>query len=437
MLPQRNNHEFLKMIPKPIVLSGQERNSLKVPLDVFINDDGTLKFHETVDRGLIEVRQGAQGLELKLGGIVGRLAITKTHVIDISPKFSMGNLARLMAISDERLSNRVEVDRLYSLSNPNGFLPELLIKSFAQYLEKSVQEGLHRQYIKKISSTSVRPKVNFNKSAQQFWSRGKLTEAITEQFQFDYDNIENQILKAACLIAISLSKSTIGMSADIAIFADTLRSLDRVSIERPQALLERFSISGSRIPSFKTNLHKSVEIAIELIKRSGILYDRFDGSISLPSYLLNLEDAFESYVRNVLRSGLSKKTNSIQIGDGNETKWQKPLFDDNAGSKAQPDFIVQLAGESTPKLIGDVKYKRKVAVEDRYQIISHALSYKCKLAIIVTPSLHGETSKLTRVGKLGPSSNEIEIYEHRMDLSGDMIQEEDTLCKAILKIMNI
>lgn len=423
------------MIAKVIVLAGEERNSIKVPLDVFVNDDGSLKFHQTLDRGLIEVRQGRDGLELKIGGIVGRLPITKTHVIDISPKFSMGNLSRLMAISDETLSRRSDVERLYSKSSPNGFLPELLIRSLANYLQKASQEGLHRQYLKHVSGTSVRPKINFNKSAQIYWSRGKPTEAITEQFHFSFDNIENQILKSACYLALALTKPTTSMADEKMVFADTLRSLEQVSTVYAHTLLDFYNGSRSSIPSFKTNLQKSVDIAAELLKRSGILYDRFDGSISLPSYLINLEDAFESYVRNVLRTGLSKKSNKYQIGNGNQSKWQKPLFDDNSSSKAQPDIILQVEGDAAPKIICDVKYKRKVGVEDRYQIIAHALSYRCKIAIIVTPATPGQPSQLVRIGKLGPTHNEIEVFEHRMDLSGQMITDEEALCEAFLGVL--
>jgi len=414
------------------IVKSKERSSLEVSLNALVDANGKLKLLENVNRGQVEIRQGSNGLVIKIGGIVGRLPVTETLAIDISPKFSMSNLARLMAVSDENYKNLVEIERLYGVSNPDGFLPEILLRTFADYLTKAEGEGRHKEYQLETVGSSVRPKLNFQKSFQTFWAKGKLSHAVIERFEFTQDNIENRILKLGCKIALSLSEAGGDLSLERSTFANALRSMARISEIKNRVTIANLP-QVSSIPSFKVHYRKSVEIAFELISKSGLVFENTDSGLSLPSYLINLDNAFESYIRNVLRDKLRAVNSDFQVGDGNVHRWKKKLFDDNDAHDAKPDVLIYQKGSSVPKIVGDVKYKESISAGDRYQIISHALSYQAKRAIIVSPAKGNSTSSFGRVGRIGPPMHEIEMYHYQINLEGDLAIEETKMCDEISK----
>ena len=88
-------------------------------------------------------------------------------------------------------------------------------------------------------------------------------------------------------------------------------------------------------------------------------------------------------------------------------------------------------------MIGDVKYKIKPQETDRYQIVTHALSYQVNRAILIYPKkFNSARSGVHRLGIIGPSSNEIEIFEYYFDLSGDLEQEELLLKASVGALMH-
>lgn len=408
------------------VHKARERDAISIPFEFFIDSRGSVKFDKAINRGLVEVRQGLTGLVLKIGGVVGRLPLNEKHALDISPKFSMGNLSRIIALSDHTFSKQAEISRLYEITEPDGFLPELLLKSFCRALLHTQIEGRHRQYQKRTAMTSIRPRVNFQKSAQTLWSKGQMTNAVTDQFWFSDDNVENQILKHGCLIGHALCKSDHNLSKERNVFGRTLAEFKSVSLNSAQQLLSAYDPSFSTLPSFKTEHRKAVQIAIELIKRSGISYERFDSGLELPSFLIELDTVFESYVRNTLRSGLRALDTTISVGDGNLSQWQKPLFDDTNRGLAKPDILIKRSGAEAPLLVGDVKYKRddKIGAADRYQVISHALAHRCGTALIVSPARHNQASSMIRFGKIGGEENGIDLYHFTMNMSAKLEDAE-------------
>jgi 5-methylcytosine-specific restriction enzyme subunit McrC len=416
------------------ILKVQERGSVSVPLNVLVDVDGKLKFNRAIDRGLVEIRQGVSELYLKIGAVVGRLPLTAGYALDVAPKFPMSNLTRLLALSEEGFSKRADIFRLYEKSSPDGFVPELLVRSLAEHLHKASTEGYHREYLKQVKLTSIRPRINFGKSSQNCWARGQYTKAVTEQFQYTYDNLENQLLKLGCHVALAHCKNNKSANLDLPIISHTLSDLNAVSIKSPDVLLSDYAHRGSRIPTFKNGINKAVEISVELILRTGIVFDGFDEGIELPSFLINLDNVFEAYIRNVLRNGLSNLKSTAFVRDGNQKAWQKPFFDDTGAGLAKPDLLFFEGSKKQPCIIGDVKYKREIAVEDRYQVISHALSHSCNTAILVAPAESAQKAGLVRVGKLGPQGNEIELYEFRFDLEGTMANSEEALVRSISQL---
>src|SRR5690606_21275534 len=97
-------------------------------------------------------------------------------------------------------------------------------------------------------------------------------------------------------------------------------------------------------------------LAVEILKNSDFSLDTTTSGTDLESYIISLDDAFESYIRNILRNYVSPEGNRIGVLDGNIQRHQKPLFSDNKKYPVKPDLIMKVGKNIT--MIGDVKYKR-------------------------------------------------------------------------------
>lgn len=416
------------------VLPAQERSSLEIPHEYLFDDQGELKFRpDATDRSLVRVTQGRERMVLQIGGVIGRLPITERLALDISPKFSISNLARLLAFSDQSLDRQVGVDRLYDFTEWTGYLPELLLRSFASELRAMMQEGSHRNYQRVAREDIPKPKLNFRRSEQQFWGRGIPTRAVVEGFDFTLDNPANRIIKAGLRRAIPLANGHASLAKELTVFAETIRSYGLVSDAPRSSSARSFAVAVAELPRFKTHHGKALWIARELINRSSEVLNFADRRLSLPSYLINLDRVFESYIRNVLRNRLD--ASSATVKDGNLKGFTKDLLNDNDKFVVMPDILIFAKGTTEPKLIADVKYKIRPKEEDRYQIITHSLSYRCRLAMLIYPKRRGGPSGLVRLGEIGPKSFTIQLFEYHFELDGALEVTEDQLIEDAISLL--
>lgn len=414
------------------VIATRERGTVVVsPSDLF-SKNGNLRFlPDALDRSRIQINQGGNGIHLKIGGIIGRLPVTENLVLDISPKFPIGNLARLLSRSDQVLNRRVGADRLYDFTSWTGYLPELLLRSFAIQLRNVQTEGVHRNYIRNCRDDVPRPKIDFRKSEQAFWARGIPTRAKIEAFDFSTNNAVNRILKAALLVGLSLTDGEATLNNERQIFAENLKSYARISAAAADNIEYIYEDAVATLPHFKIGHHKALEVARELIRRSSPLLEFADRRVRLPSFIINLDTVFESYIRNCLRNDLQTLHPGSQVNDGNEAGYSKSLLNDNQKFTIKPDLIFRRSTDEPPFLIGDLKYKTKPTEDDRYQILTHTLSYQCKKAILIYPKRSGRAGGLIRIGQIGPTEFPIELFEYHFDLSSDLEKEEQSIAVAI------
>ena len=375
------------------VIATRERGTVVVsPSDLF-SKNGNLRFlPDALDRSRIQINQGGNGIHLKIGGIIGRLPVTENLVLDISPKFPIGNLARLLSRSDQVLNRRVGADRLYDFTSWTGYLPELLLRSFAIQLP---------------------------------------TRAKIEAFDFSTNNAVNRILKAALLVGLSLTDGEATLNNERQIFAENLKSYARISAAAADNIEYIYEDAVATLPHFKIGHHKALEVARELIRRSSPLLEFADRRVRLPSFIINLDTVFESYIRNCLRNDLQTLHPGSQVNDGNEAGYSKSLLNDNQKFTIKPDLIFRRSTDEPPFLIGDLKYKTKPTEDDRYQILTHTLSYQCKKAILIYPKRSGRAGGLIRIGQIGPTEFPIELFEYHFDLSSDLEKEEQSIAVAI------
>lgn len=178
------------------IISARERGSVDIPLSDLLHFGGELKIRpDLISRGLVELRQSARRLQLKVNGVVGRIPVTSGLALDVQPKFSISNLNRIVYVSATKIENPFFINRPYSRAKLSSYLPVPIIKSFTSSLHRSLMEGLHREYCRSVNEAAPRPKLNFIKSDQRYWSRLIPTKAVIESFDFTSDNLANQTLK--------------------------------------------------------------------------------------------------------------------------------------------------------------------------------------------------------------------------------------------------
>jgi 5-methylcytosine-specific restriction enzyme subunit McrC len=271
------------------------------------------------------------------------------------------------------------------------------------------------------------------KTEQKYWSRLQKTKAHIEQFSYSQDNLPNQCIKLATIKALKLSKSAIQLKDCVPIFAETLRQFTRVSQRSANELLLSIPLAQDMVPSIRDDYALALSLAIEILNHSDFSLDTNRDGIHLESYIISLDDAFEGYIRNVLKDSEPPSGVSFAILDGNLKRHQKMLFLDNRKYSIKPDIIMKVDKNIT--MIGDVKYKIKPKEVDRYQIISHSLSFGVSRAVLVYPR-RGPSSEhgLTRLGKVGIGSSNVVVFEYHYDLAGDLLAEEAKFRNEVLPL---
>jgi 5-methylcytosine-specific restriction enzyme subunit McrC len=142
--------------------------------------------------------------------------------------------------------------------------------------------------------------------------------------------------------------------------------------------------------------------------------------IFLPSFLVDMETLFEEYVLRVL----SQRLRQFRVAGAGESA--KPLFDDMVAPEANPDVVIYSDG--TAVAVGDVKYKPRYTREDLNQVISYALSYNVKVAVLFLPALTEQDAGRTEIGRI----RGIQVYEYALWLgSAELSLEAQRMADSI------
>jgi 5-methylcytosine-specific restriction enzyme subunit McrC len=416
------------------ILPARERAPVDIPMSDILSGGDLIIRPELIDRGLVELRQNKFKLQLKINGVVGRLPITSDLALDIEPKFPISNLNRVVYASGAALENPFFIDRPYHRTSTSHYLPVPLVRTFSTSLDHAISSGLHREYLREVLVSGPRPKINFRQSDQRFWSKLIPTKAVVELHNHSPDNIANQCLKLAALKALGIARTTPQLSTCISALGRSLRALERVSVRDLFQLKAELAFVRGTVPSFRADYADALGHGLEILRHTDVSLNVASSGLRLESFLVSLDDAFERYLRVVLGRFEHPADGTIRCVDGNQKRHQRPLFADNSVYKTKPDLIFR--GTKGTGLIGDAKYKPKASEEDRYQIISHALSHKTARAILIYPRSNSTSKQgLFRLGMTGDGLSKVEVYEYYFDLAGDLDVEEQALRGVVAALL--
>lgn len=412
----------------------KERSRIDIPFDeVGIAGSKINVRQDVIDNGSIDIRFLNDRLSIQINGIIGVLPLTSDLSLNIQPKFPIENLNKFVYRSEIHLKNPLRHKHYYQRIFSEEILPIPLIKRIATLAETTLHHGMLRLYECHQGQGYFRPKVNFIKSGQRFWSRALPLQSIHESFDFTADNEVNQTVKKALILALRIARQTTQLSSEALSLSQSLTHIGHVSDRSIDELLSCSTNVSARVPAFRQDYSELLGHSIDMLLRVDVDLKKGRMDTKLGSYIISLEEVFERYIRNVLHRTDVPGFGFISTVDGNKKQNNKPLFYDNPKFITKPDLIIR--HNHITKIIGDVKYRMRPNGEDRYQVISHALSHGAKRALLVYPKPEkGMEGGVRRLGFIGSTQENIEVYEYYFDLSGELDNEEKLLRSTVQKL---
>lgn len=392
--------------------------------DLFDPLGRSLVFPEVRDLNAVEITDAPDGVRLMALGLIGYLPLTAAITLNIVPKFPIQNLWTMLEIGGETYANVLPIIRRYQTSSSPAPI-QMLARSFCHYLKGSISDGFERSYYPRQQTGFYRPRVEFGPTMNRFLSRGNPVDTVSSIFEFGLDSPINRIVKAACLRFARLIPRGTNWQEERRLIQIALDTLQRVEEREPGAL--DFDLDRSVALRLRANYSGMLRVYQLLLTGGGIAFTFEPGGKELPSFVFNLDDIFERFVRQTFVLGL--REHGIAVLDGN--KHQGRLFEDNKTFPTKSDLIFR-RGKKDVIGLGDAKYKPKLKEADRYQIISHVTAAKAPIGILLSPANEGESQRLDRLGRLSTGA---QFYHYRVSIAGDIRSAQSKMLSDILAIL--
>lgn len=404
------------VLPAPRIIEVEERGQRFFARADLIDPYGrSLILPTTRELGAIEIKDVADGVNLMALRLIGYLPLTSSITLNIVPKFPIQNLWAMLEIGGETYARILPTIRRYQTSGSPAPI-KMLARSFCHYLRGALSAGFERSYYARTQSGYYRPRVEFGPTISRYLSRGNPIETVSAVFEFGLDSQVNRIVKAACLRFARLIPITEDWHDDRRLIHLALDTLQRVYEREPRSL--DFDVDQTISRRLREHYTGMLRVYQLLLTGGGIAFTFEQSGKELPSFLFNLEEIFERFIRQAFVHGL--REHKIEVLDGN--KHQGRLFEDSKAYPTKSDIIFRRSKKNIIGL-GEVKYKPRLKEADRYQIISHVTAARSPVGILFTPANEGESQKLERLGQLSTGA---QFYHYRVNIQGDIkaVQEQ-------------
>lgn len=407
-----------------IIKQGEEWQEINLPITELIQDEGQLDIWPTVKNYFkVEYKSKNDRLTLIAGQFIGLIPINERIAVEIKPKFSIANLTRLVTIAEDRFNTLSFFSRRYRESGERGTTVfEFIVECLANELQALHDEGILKTYqLTSVQAGQIKGKIRIGESINQLWAKGHFHRASIDYHTFTSDNPFNRLIKYTLYFSINELARIQSKQGDlrerlIAFY----EMMTAVPLDHSLGYIDYIheALRQDKIATLRRYYVDICEICRLIVAQRGVNFERFGDDITLNSFTINLATTFEAYIRNVLRNNRHHLPKNCIILDGNK-EGKKRFYNQPTGGFAKPDIVLKRDG--TYQMVIDVKYKRKVTEQDRYQIISHALCYGAKIGVLILPS---DRSELVRLGSVG-TDYEVTLYLYYIDLENcDLIGEE-------------
>lgn len=406
------------------VYDAVERSPLAIPFREILNEKGEFDFvPEVRERGYFDIDYRKNELVLVAGKFIGQVPLTPDVTIHVSPKVPIGNLARIIGVANQPLRCLDFFRRKYRLDgSASNSIQEAMAKSLLSSLREMHDEGAYREYLQiEENLRTLRGRIAVPQYVSRSLSRGLATVVQCEYFVLTADTTLNRVVKRAIYeLGTALGSQS---NADLKIVRELASYFDLLSavhLDHSPSLVRRAEewLERRQLPDLRLYYQDILDVCFIVLAGSGVEVIDKEGPRGMHSVLVDLEEAFEEYVRSILGRAALLTDSGVRVLNGNSTGKQ-PLFSTTDKYEAKPDIVIKR--DQACFGIGDAKYKVKLDEKDRYQLISHAVSFGAPRCFLITPATAQQESGPAVVGTIGPT----QVYHYRIDLDGNLRTEED------------
>jgi len=418
----------------------EERKEIDIPISEIVQDGGKLNILPTVKNYFsIDYKPKNNKLSLVAGGFIGLIPINSELAIEIKPKYSISNLTRIVAIAEDNFNTLSFFSKQYrETDDTNPVVFEFMAECLANELQTLHEEGVLKEYlIRTENAHKIRGRININQSMKFLWSHGHFNRASISYYDFTPDNVFNRLIKYTikfCIEELDQMSSTKTELKDTLIEYYAL--FDAVLLDEQLTCFDDVfsAIEADNISALRYYYVNICEVCRLIVTKKGISFDEEGNDLELNSFTIDMAITFEKYLLNSLRQNRKKFPEDTSILDGNAEGRKKFYNQPSFGTgDAKPDIILKESGKVN--IIADAKYKTKSKDTDRYQAISHALSYDSKIAVLILPKDEGYSGdNLRKLGGVGTDYS-IDVYEYYFELSSDDLESEE--CKLAENLMSL
>jgi 5-methylcytosine-specific restriction enzyme subunit McrC len=418
--------------PGPTVYTVLSRDSVRIPATALLVD-GLLSIDPSVQsQKYFTLHFRGAELELITGGFCGYVPINAACALDIRPKMPVQSLNRIFDVASLTFERIIGGSRPYELSRESsGPVLEFLAGELAGALRALVARGLRKKYERRGRSDS-RPqgRIDFTRTLRDNIARGKRHRLHTISFQHLLDIPENRVIRAAGELIVRQLR--------------VQRFVNRALVSDLGGLLSYFSAAGRMVPAdfhavsamelsganeAQREYDVVLSLALMILREQSAVVERAGGEIELAAVVVNFDELFEAYLRNVLRLERARRSLAFSVLDGNN-EGKKGLFDGRSQPPAKPDIVIR-APDRTTSLLVEVKYKSAPDRGDYNQAITYCASYRVNRIVIAHQATRPDDAGLREIGSVG----HIRLFGYGILLDAtDLEQQEAAFATAMFSL---
>lgn len=431
-----------------ILLRVAEFDVVEVEAELLL-DEGRLRFWSDFrDSEFFSVEVKRSGLALRARGLVGVFPINDRITLEVFPRFSVENLSRFIEKSELPFRGLKHFNKNYT---PEGAIFPSLLFLYASSLHAVIVEirarGLLKRYeLKEDFSSSLTGRIHMGRTYSRATAKGLHHKVTHLWFERTSDIAVNKLLLEAVyrLSALNNSLHLGGSNSETIRVSELLNNckqmLPSVTRDASCSFLRDPLVAGLQaIPDDRCYYRDALELAKVILHGQGVDFLSSDGSLAMPSLLLDMPRLFEAYLRNILRDGLGRSGWQGRILDGNRLPpdggARKSLFDDGEDFQANPDVVIsRMLGEvELCAGIVEVKYKKASSArplrDDLEQALVYGVAYKAQRVWIVQPVTDGQESGEVDLGEF----KGMPVSMYLFDLADDPKKQEEAFVSSVVR----
>jgi 5-methylcytosine-specific restriction enzyme subunit McrC len=419
------------------IFPATEREITSLPITEILTDEGIPHiFPEVKSKGYFDIDFRADRLVLVAGKFIGLIPINETVAINVQPKVGISNLVHIISKSREHLDSLHFFERQYkTTSETSPTIFEFFANCLSVELQQIEKEGIYKQYLRRQANLPApKGKINIGRTVAMNWSRGRYYRVYCDYFEFTRDNNYNRMIKFTlwyCLNhLINIGSKNTQLIRNLSYFYNFFET---IPLDKERSFLAPVinDIQDRKIPMLRLYYENICKICRCIIDDIGIMLSEPGEDVKMLSFIIDMETVFEKYLLYLIREQSYRIGPDTKILDGNK-EGKRYLFKDSRDYEAKPDIIIMKEGKF--KIILDAKYKMKPSEADRYKIISHALSYGVKKAVLILPLSATLQPGIKRIGEVGREYG-IEVFEYCIELEQENLEDqEDQFIEEVIRL---